>query len=108
MRHAPAQAPVYGLANLTWTRRAKTTTPGNVILRSPVIPTSEILRSRDPEILVLRSENSWILPWRVILIRVVLSVSIESYMDWIDLGTLGPLEQGDSCNMGLRMEPKGR
>ena len=59
-------------------------------------------RSRDPEIPI-----SMILPWRVILIRVVLSVLIESHMEWIELGTLGPLELADSCNMVLKMEPKG-
>ena len=56
----------------------------------------------------LRSENSGCLGSSVILIRVVYSVSIESHMDWIDLGTLGPLEQADSCNMGLKEEPKAR
>jgi len=29
-------------------------------------------------------------------------------MEWIDLGTLGPLELRDSCNMALEVEPKGR
>ena len=42
------------------------------------------------------------------LIRVVSQVSIKCYMDWIDLGTLGPLEQADSCNMGLKTEPEAR
>ena len=33
---------------------------------------------------------------------------IESYMDWIELGTLGPLDTVDSCNTGLEEEPKSR
>ena len=44
----------------------------------------------------------------MILIRVVPGFLIECYMDWIDPGTLGPLEQGDSCNMRLELEPNVR
>ena len=31
---------------------------------------------------------------------------IESYVEWIDPGTLGPLEVDDSCNMRLKRRPK--
>ena len=44
----------------------------------------------------------------MILIRVVPGLLIESDMDWIDVGTRGPLEPGDSCNMVLNKEPKLR
>ena len=44
----------------------------------------------------------------VILIRVVVPSLIESYMDWIDLGTLGPLGLVGSCNVALGRQPKGR
>ena len=44
----------------------------------------------------------------MILIRVVCWFLIESDMDWIDVGTLGPLESLDSCNMALESEPKAR
>ena len=44
----------------------------------------------------------------MILIRVVVPDTIESQVDWIDLGTLGPLDTDGSCNMALGIEPKGR
>ena len=44
----------------------------------------------------------------MILIRVVSQVSINVRVDWIDVGTLGPLEQAGSCNMALELEPKAR
>ena len=44
----------------------------------------------------------------MILIRVVVPFLIESQVEWIELGKLGPLELLDSCNMGLRNKPKGR
>ena len=44
----------------------------------------------------------------MVLIRVVSWFLIESDVDWIDVGSLGPSDTGDSCNMGLRMEPKPR
>ena len=56
----------------------------------------------------LRSENSGILALRSILIRVGVQVLIESEVEWIELGNLGPLEPTDSCNMGLKREPKPR
>ena len=43
-----------------------------------------------------------------LLIRVVYWVLIESYMDWIDVGSRGPLRTVDSCNMALKLEPKVR
>ena len=42
------------------------------------------------------------------LIRVVSWSMIESEVDWIDPGTLGPSDIHDSCNMGLKREPKAR
>ena len=33
---------------------------------------------------------------------------IESEVDWIEPGTLGPLDTVDSCNMALIIEPKAR
>ena len=44
----------------------------------------------------------------VILIRVVSWLLIESHVDWIDVGNLGPLIKADSCNMALELEPKSR
>ena len=44
----------------------------------------------------------------MILIRVVVPLLVESEVDWIELGTLGPLELVDSCNMRLKQEPKVR
>ena len=44
----------------------------------------------------------------MILIRVVCWVSVKSYMDWIDVGTLGPSDTVSSCNMALELEPKAR
>ena len=44
----------------------------------------------------------------MILIRVVVPFLAESQVDWIDVGTLGPLEPVDSCNMVLKLEPKAR
>ena len=44
----------------------------------------------------------------MILIRVGYPFLIESYMEWIDVGTPGPLELSDSCNMVLEKEPKAR
>ena len=44
----------------------------------------------------------------MILIRVVCWVLIESQVDRIDVGTLGPLDIDDSCNMGLETKPNAR
>ena len=57
---------------------------------------------------ILRSENSGDLASEVILIRVVVAPAIESQVDWIDPGSLGPLDTVDSCNMALDWQPKGR
>ena len=62
----------------------------------------------DPGSQDLRSQNSRILPLELILIRVVSRLLLKSEVDWIELGSRGPYEQGDSCNMGLNVEPKGR
>ena len=44
----------------------------------------------------------------MILIRVVVPDTIELEVDWIDVGTLGPLDMTDSCNMALEIEPNVR
>ena len=82
--------------------------PGQTILARTDNPGSDRQSWLGLVRLVPRSENSGILPWVLILIRVVSSFLIESDLDWIDVGTLGPLELSDSCNMGLKLEPKPR
>ena len=44
----------------------------------------------------------------MILIRVVYPFLIECYMEWIDVGSLGPSRTVDSCNMALKDKPKAR